>query len=173
MSGTYGIPIAGLKAGRHTFDYEIGDEFFEQFEGSEVREGNLAAVVEADKRTTHVDLSVRITGAVRLCCDRCLEMFSYPIDCTNRILVKFGKNADVDDPDIIMLPADQPELDLLQHLYEFILLSVPIKRVHPEDAEGNSSCDPQMLKKLNEHLIDHDAETDPRWDDLKKLMNDN
>jgi hypothetical protein len=30
-----------------------------------------------------------------------------------------------------------------------------------------------MLKKLDELIIDEEPENDPRWDELKKLMNDN
>ena len=173
MSGSFTIPLVGLKEGRHTIDFEIGEEFFEQLEESEVKEGSLIAYIEMDKRSSHIDLSVRISGDVKICCDRCLEMFSYPVDCTNRLLVKFGKSMESSDPDIITLPADEQELDLKQHIYEYILLSIPIKRVHPDDEFGNSTCDPFMLKKLEEFIIDQENEIDPRWDELKKLMNDN
>ena len=60
MSGLYALPISGLKEGRHYFDFEINKEFFEQFEESEVKEGNLKAVIEAEKRSTHIDLVIRI-----------------------------------------------------------------------------------------------------------------
>jgi hypothetical protein len=30
-----------------------------------------------------------------------------------------------------------------------------------------------MLKKLEELVVEEVEETDPRWDELKKLMNDN
>jgi hypothetical protein len=30
-----------------------------------------------------------------------------------------------------------------------------------------------MLQKLKEHLVEEEAGNDPRWDELKKLMNDN
>jgi uncharacterized protein len=173
MSRTYAIPLSGLKEGRHTFDFEIDKEFFEQFEESEVKEGSLIAKIEMDKRTTHSDLSIMISGTVRVCCDRCLEMFSHPVVCENRLLVKFGKSMDDIDPDIIFIPFDEHELDLKQHIYEFIYLALPIKRVHPEDKNGKSTCDPLMLEKLEEHIIEEENDSDPRWDELKKLMNDN
>ncbi len=72
MSGLYTIPVSGLKEGRHCFDFEIDKEFFDQFEESEVKEGTLIAIVEADKRSSHIDLSIRIDGTVRISCDRCL-----------------------------------------------------------------------------------------------------
>jgi uncharacterized metal-binding protein YceD (DUF177 family) len=100
-------------------------------------------------------------------------MFSQQIDCENRLLVKFGETEDQTDPDILYLPFGENELDLQQHLYEFIMLDLPIKRVHPNDDEGNSTCDPVMLQKLDELIIDEESDTDPRWDELKKLMNNN
>jgi uncharacterized metal-binding protein YceD (DUF177 family) len=173
MSRTYTIPLSGIKEGRHTIDFEIDKAFFEQFEESEVTEGSLVANILMDKRSSHLDLAIRISGNVRICCDRCLEMFLHPVLCENRLLVKFGKTIEDIDPDILYLPVGENELDLQQHVYEFILLALPIRRVHPNDADGNSTCDPEMLKKLDELIVDEDLEEDPRWDELKKLMNNN
>lgn len=173
MSVSYIIPLSGLKEGRHNIDFEIGSEFFELFEESEVKEGRLVAHVEMVKLSSHLDLMISISGKVSICCDRCLEMFLYPIDSKNRLLVKFGKSIDDTDPDILSLPTDENELDLKQHFYEFIHLALPIRRIHPDDINGKSTCDPVMLKKLEELIIDEDKTNDPRWDDLKKLLNDN
>jgi uncharacterized metal-binding protein YceD (DUF177 family) len=173
MSGIYSIPIGGLKEGKHSYDFEINKEFFEQFEESEVREGKLAVTVEADKRSSHVDLAVRIEGTITISCDRCLGVFSHPVSCENRLLVKFGRVNDESDPDIITVPADENELDMAQYFYEYILLALPIQRIHPVDKNGNSTCDPEMLKKLKEHVINEEVGNDPRWDELKKLINNN
>ena len=173
MSGSYTIGISGLKEGRHTIDFEIDNKFFEDFEESEIKEGSLFANIELEKRSSHIDLLIRISGRVKVCCDRCLEMFFFPVDCLNRLLVKFGKKIEDSDPDIISLPADKHELDLQQYLYEYILLALPIKRVHHDDINGNSTCDPIMLKKLKELIVGEENENDPRWDELRKLMNDN
>jgi uncharacterized metal-binding protein YceD (DUF177 family) len=173
MSGSYTILLSGLKEGHHTIDFEINKEFFELFEESEVKDGRLIANIEMDKRSTHLDLIIRISGSVRIGCDRCLEMFSQSISSENRLLVKFGKSIDDIDPDILSIPVDENELALQQQLYEFIMLALPIKRVHPADKNGRSTCDPVMLKKLEELIIEEEKENDPRWDELKKLMNDN
>jgi uncharacterized protein len=173
MSRTYTIPLGGLKEGRHIIDFEIDKEFFELFEESEVKEGSLIANIVMDKRSSHLDLAIRISGNVRICCDRCLEMFFHPVVCENRLLVKFGKTIEDIDPDILSLPVGENELDMQQNIYEFILLALPIKRVHPNDKNGNCTCDPEMLKKLDELIVEEDEEADPRWNELKKLMNNN
>jgi uncharacterized metal-binding protein YceD (DUF177 family) len=173
MSGLYNIPIGSLKGGKYTFDFEIGREFFEGFEGSEIQEGSLTVKVEADKTSSHTDLAVRIEGTVKIACDRCLGVFSHPLSCENRLLVKFGKVHDESDPDIITFPPDENELDMAQYFYEYIYLALPIQKVHPDDKDGKSTCDPAMLEKLREHLVNDETGNDPRWDELKKLMNTN
>jgi len=173
MSGLFSIPISGLKEGHHTFEFEINNTFFDQFEESEIKEGELFAVIEIEKRPSHIDLEVKISGKVRICCDRCLEMFDHPVECENRLLVKFGTEKDESDPEIITLPHDEYELDLKQYLYEYIYLALPIQRIHPDDAKGESTCEPSMLRKLKEFLVEEEVKSDPRWDELKKLINDN
>jgi len=171
MSGLFVIPLSGLKEERHTFDFEIGNSFFGLFEGSEITEGKLAAVVELDKHSTHLDLRINIQGVVSISCDRCLEIFSQPVECSNRLLVKTGGKWDDDDPEMLTMPADSYELDMAQYFYEYIHLALPLQRVHPPDEHGQSTCNPEMIRKLNEHSSS--GETDPRWDELKKLMNNN
>lgn len=171
MSQRYTIPVSGLKEGRHTFDFEIDNRFFEKFEESEVREGSLVADVVLEKRSTHMDLSISIRGEVKINCTRCLGLLLWPIVCENRLLVKFGSVDEEIDPDILYLPHGENDLDLEQHLYDFIILAVPIRRIHPDDSAGNSTCDPDMLKKLDEHKIEDESGNDPRWDKLRKLMN--
>ena len=173
MSGIFTIPLGGLKEGCHTFDFEISKEFFDLFEESEIKEGELVAITEVERRSSHIDLVIRISGKVRICCDRCLELFDQLLEFEDRILVKFGIVSDDSDPEIVTVPADEHELDMKQYFYEFIHLALPIKRMHPVDKKGNSTCDPAMLQKLEEHLVDDEKENDPRWDELKKLINDN
>ena len=139
----------------------------------EIREGSLIARVEEQTSSSLADLNIRITGKVQVCCDRCLEMFDHPVDCENRLLVKFGLEMDDSDPEIITVPRDENELDLRQYFYEFIHLALPIQRIHPENDSGESTCNPVMIQKLREHLVKENKKTDPAWDELRKLMNDN
>jgi uncharacterized protein len=173
MSELFILPISGLKEGRHLYDFEIGNHFFDEFEESEIKEGNLLVNIVLDRRSSHFDLIFKISGEVRVSCDRCLEMFFQHIECENKLLVKFGKKWDDTDPDIITIPADEHELDIKQYLYEFIHLALPIQKIHPGEETGTNGCNPDMLKKLNQHIVNEVKDNDPRWDELKKLINNN
>jgi uncharacterized protein len=173
MSGSYTIQLSGLKEGHHNIDFEIGNEFFESFNETEVKEGSLLVKVEIDKSSSLSDILITISGNVRICCDRCLEMYLQPVECEHRLLVKFGKNIEGNDPDLISLTSEDSELDLKQHFYEYIHLSLPIRRVHADDINGNSTCDPVMLNKLKAHTVTQENRIDPWWEELKKLASNN
>jgi uncharacterized protein len=173
MSGLFTIPLTGLKEGRYTYEFVIGDDFFEAFESSEIKRGEMSAGVALDKLSTHLELDITISGSVEVVCDRCLDKFYMPLSCTNKLFVKQGKKWDEGDPDMITMPLDAHEIDLSQFFYEYIHLALPIKRVHPEDSQGCTTCNSEMIKKLREHLITEDDRSDPRWDELRKLTESN
>jgi hypothetical protein len=49
-------------------------------------------------------------------------------------------------------------------------LAVPIKNIHPDDENGDSTCDPEMIKRLDNYIIKEGGEQNSVWNDLKKLL---
>jgi len=169
MSGLYSIPLAGLKEGRYTYDFKIGDDFFETFEGSEIRKGDFNVNVTLDKRGTLLELKIDIDGEAEVVCDRCLGNFPMHLSSSNKLIIKLGNGWDDSDPEMITMPVDEHMLELSQYFYEYVHLALPIQRIHPDDRKGKSTCDPEMLKKLEEHEIGDKDSIDPRWEGLKRL----
>ena len=170
----YTLPFSGLGEGKHQFDFAINDRFFAEFETSEIKKGDLKVQVELEKRSTHLRLSFSISGVVELTCDRCLENFNYPLESTRGLLVKFSEKPIEDEAELIYLHPTDFQVEIAQYIYEFVILSLPIRRIHPDGEDGESLCDPVMLKKLEElryHSKTFDEPVDPRWKDLKKFSN--
>lgn len=168
------IPFKGLKVGKHDFVFEIGNKFFDDFEGSEISNGTLQVQVILEKRPSMLEFDFILKGSVIVTCDRCLDDLEVPIDFSSKLFVKFGDTTEEQTDEIIVLSHAEHELDVMQYIYEFAHLSLPFKRVHPNDKKGKSTCNKEMLKKLDEYIIRNDQEdTDPRWDDLKNLLNHN
>jgi len=46
----YRIPFSGLNAGKHNFEFDINKKFFDCYEHSIVKDGNLKAEVELQKQ---------------------------------------------------------------------------------------------------------------------------
>ena len=106
-------------------------------------------------------------------CDRCLETFSTGISTTQKIFVKPGETPGEIEDDVVIIGKDDHEIDVGHFMYEFILLDLPFKRIHPSDGDENSMCNPEMLEKLDAHSIREtyqNNQTDPRWDALKGII---
>ena len=159
-----------MTAGRHEMKYHLDGSFFALFAESEFQNGKIDVDVTADISDFGLKFGFDISGTVEVECDRCLELFNLPIEGYFTLDVKFGDQtsdpAEADDE--IVLSHEETKLDLAHHIYEYIVLSVPARRVHPVGIDGLPQCDPDMSATL-EVLEAHDnvLETDPRWDQLR------
>ncbi|CAN5318619.1 DUF177 domain-containing protein [soil metagenome] len=170
----YIIQFVGLNIGLHEYKFEVGDLFFKDFEYSEIQHANIVVNLNLLKQSQMMVLEFEIGGTVKMECDLCTGEFDLPITGLHKLIVKVGgSDTGNEDDDIITVAANEHQLDLAQYIYEYITLSLPIKRVHPLDKEGNSTCDKEVLKKLEKFIVEEEKEeedkNDPRWNDLKNI----
>ena len=160
----YIIDYKTLESGTYEFDYHIDKDFFSMFDEPLAQDGD--ADVHATMRVTSAGLSIRldISGTLQVECDRCLESFDMPIDASYDLVVKYGdRTTPLDEADdVITIGADDDFLDLSQHIYEYVVLSLPARRVHPDLPDGQPGCDPEMLSHI---LIADDDEEDEEYSD--------
>jgi len=171
------IPFVGLKLGKHHFEYEIDNEFFEHFEYDEFNSPNLKVDLLLEKKSTMMELRFSVLGTVNLNCDLTNEPYDQPIDSSLFLVIKFGEAFNDDNEDLLILPHGDYEVNVQQYIYELIVLAVPLKRVHPGVEDGTLESD--VLDKLEELSLDtektkpkNEDDIDPRWNKLKNLLND-
>jgi len=170
---TYSIPFTGLKLGKHQFDFEITDEFFDQFEYSLVKKGRLNCRVDLERQETMLILNFDISGSIDLSCDRCLAEYPQPVHIAEQQIAKFSDEELIDNEDIITLTKNDHEINIAGLVYEYINVTMPFITVCSE--EGRTQyCDNDMLDRIDklaagEEQQQNDEEADPRWDALKKL----
>ena len=109
-----------------------------------------------------------------------------PIETDNHLTVKLGKTYTEESDDVLVVAEDEGRVNLAWFLYEFIALAIPMKHVHEP-----GKCNRTMAAKLRKHAayspedadeaIDEDEETgrdeadvstDPRWDALRQLKDE-
>lgn len=168
----FSIPFTGLKLGEHHFDFELDDRFFDAFEYSLIKNGNLKVDLAFEKQETMLILKFSVVGTVNLDCDKCLAQFNYPINLFERQIVKFAEDElESDDEEIIVLNHKETEIDISGPLYEMINVAVPYVKTC---VEMNDDCDREMIERLEKLSIEKQAEeneqtSDPRWEALNKL----
>jgi uncharacterized metal-binding protein YceD (DUF177 family) len=176
----YDVEIQGLKLEKYVFEYESGSEFFEALEQDLIQSGHFKTILTLEKTSTMLILDFQIVGHVELICDRSLEDFKEPINIKERLIVKFGDHNEELSDEIVLLKHETPRLNVAQPIFDYMALSLPMKRLHPrfrtendgdDDTEGvlvfSSGQEPEQDDQPN---IEKPA-ADPRWEALKKLKN--
>jgi len=171
----YIIDYKTLESGIYEFDYHIDKEFFSMFDEPMVQDGNADVHAAMRVSSAGLDIQLTITGTLCVECDRCLEPFDMPIDASYDLVVKYGDHTTPLDEadDVITIGADDDFLDLRQHIYEYVILSLPARRVHPDAPDGTPGCDPDMLAHIlisddeddEDEYIDEEDEEDEEYDE--------
>ncbi len=171
------IAWQGLKPGQHVYEYEVGDRFMTEH-GGEQDFQNLRAEVKLifDKKANFFLLHFDVGGNVTVPCDRCGDEFEMKLWDEFDLVIKLaGEDAvdiEDDDADVVFIPRHETVLDISKWVYEFLLLSIPLQRVHPDGTNQTPTCNPEALKLLN-RLSEH-AEEKKRnvlWQGLETLKN--
>ncbi|MCK9203534.1 MAG: DUF177 domain-containing protein [Bacteroidales bacterium] len=169
FAGQYEVLFTGLKPGEYFFDFQIGRTFFENSESDGIKDGEVRVRVRMDREERMMDLHFHIEGKVNVPCDRCNEPMDIEIAGEERLIIKLGDRYFEESEDVQIIPETDNKIDLGPFIYEYIYLLLPARRVHPDDESGNSTCNPEVLRRLKELSENHVP--DPRWEVLNKLKN--
>lgn len=161
-----------MKLGVHHFNFELDESFFSHFESSLIKQSKVFIDLEFDKKDRLFVLNFDVSGTVLSDCDRCGQPFDFPIHGNYTLYIKLGsqREEDVDNEDVMWVADNESVVDLAETIYEFVHLSLPIKKAHPFLPDGKPSCDPEIVKLLgNEEAGNEQQDNDPRWDILNNL----
>lgn len=172
------IPFAGLKLGKHQFDFKLKKAFFEHFEYVDFNDAAIDLIVLLDKKSTLIEFILNFKGVVNVFCDITNEPFDQGISGEYHFVVKFGESFNDENEDLLILPHGSYEVNIMQYVYESIVLALPSRNIHPGIEDGTLKSD--ILDKLEElspkahqeETLPKGDTTDPRWDTLKKLITD-
>jgi uncharacterized metal-binding protein YceD (DUF177 family) len=183
----FDIEVIKFLEGKYEIDFEIGKEFFQHFEDNELLdEGILTVRVLMDKGANLIEMNFLITGKVKLTCDRSLEEYFEHLEITEKILFKYGEVEEEVNEVVYIITRDTSKINVAQFIYEFVLLGLPAKKIHPDhrtefdeedfEAEGtyayiDGDYDDDSDEESSVDKHQKEEVTDPRWELLKKLKN--
>jgi uncharacterized protein len=165
----YLIPFHGLKEGIYDYEFDAGDDFFELFDNPDIKGGDLKVYLNLNRGARFLEFKFKITGHLQVTCDRCLENLNFQTDTENELIVRFGEEREEVSDSVLIISREETRFNVAQYIYEFAALSLPIKRIHPDKADGSSGCNKEMIEKLENLKPSEEDKIDPRWDALKKL----
>ena len=165
-------------------EVKINSHYFQNLQGV-ISKGDIMAIATCtNMKAGQFVFHVHAEGCVFTPCDRCLDDVELRINTDNDITVRFGDEDD-DDGDVVFVNERNPEFDISFIVYQFVLLSLPIRRVHEP-----GMCNEAMMKSMRLHQVarsddeeEEDVTTvqaatddktkpiDQRWEKLKQLLN--
>lgn len=172
------IQFVGLKLGEHLFNYSIRKSFFEYFKYEDFNDVDINLDVLLVKKNTMLEFTLDFNGFVNLNCDTTNEPYNQNISGMFHFIVNFGDEFNNENEELVIIPHGSYEINIQQYIYESIVLAIPTRREHPGIEDGSLKSD--ILTKLEELSLsieesnssEKDKDTDPRWDELKKLLTD-
>jgi len=186
----YNVVLKDISNETRVFEYDLDDAYFKKIDSPEVQKGNIKAKVSVLKKLSTYELQFVIEGTVIIPCDRCLDDMVQSIHYKEKLQVKFGDTFSEED-EIVIVPEAEGAINIAWFLYEFIVLNIPMKHVH-----ATGECNKTMVTKLKKHITrqkgdddDDDStavefdddddftpdeiQTDPRWDGLQNITENN
>ncbi len=178
-----------MQADSCLYEFVLDNVFFANIDGPEVQKGKVNVTLVVKRITDAFELVFKTEGVAFVPCDRCLDEMEVPVTTTDKLFVKFGSDYAEENDNMVIVPEEEGCINVAWFIYEFIALAIPMKHVH---APGK--CNKGMVSKLNKHLrttsddsgndeIDssieeevedmEDDSIDPRWNELKKILDNN
>ena len=183
----YDIDLKNFNDSSRVYTYKVSDDFFETIEAPGINKGDLEVQLSVKKGIGYFTLDFHIEGVVECLCDRCLDALEVDVDTDDTLKVKLGLEYDDSDDEMLIVPENEGLVNVAWYIYEFAYLSLPYRKVHED-----GMCNEEMMDTLNHVLTteavetdseyddededllpDNQGETDPRWDALKKILNNN
>ncbi|MGI6717995.1 MAG: YceD family protein [Bacteroidales bacterium] len=153
----------------HNISFDIDGEFFKSYGNIDFEDSRFNVAVTSQLVDSSIILDVKIIGEVNVDCDRCCMPLLVPMEIKENILIlKEDDNTEVQDEDLVIFISEGTTVvDISDMVYDFIVLNLPMQNIHPDDENGNSTCDARQLQILEKYLKKDII--DPRWEDLKKI----
>ena len=172
----YKIDLKGMQTDSAKYEFVLDNLYFAHIDGPEVQKGKVNVTLTVKRTSRAFELSFQTDGIVWVPCDRCLDEMELQITSSDKLMVKFGH--------------EYAEINVAWFMYEFVALSIPMKHVH---APGK--CNKAVTSKLSKHLKtdanedsdevfdtggddivvaeEMEEQIDPRWNELKKILDNN
>ena len=122
------VNLKGLSRGESRFEWEAGAEFFESFGNEDILDAQVKAEATVVNKGARIEVSCSLEGSVTVPCDRCLD----------DLVLEFSTGFEE------TYIHEGTELDLGQDVYDFVIISLPIVRVHPD-----GECNEDTIKYLS------------------------
>lgn len=139
------IKLPALGDGHHELELKADGSLFAGHGSVEVTAADIVAYVDIDVRHGAYQIGITCQGWIEIPCDRCLDAMRLDVDEDYDVTVKYGEEYSESD-DSVTLPEDETDFDLAPLVADTVMLSIPLRHVHPD-----GECNPRMEEIMRQH----------------------
>ncbi|RKY92490.1 MAG: hypothetical protein DRQ13_10340 [Ignavibacteriae bacterium] len=161
------IKISGLENGMYDYDFEAD---IDKIELTEPLFGKYNTNVVLNKFDDQIILEASTTAGANFICDRCGTEFKQVVNSKYKMIYLLRSiEGGEEEINITYLSPDAHMIDISKDVRDYMILSIPMKRLCKEDCNGLCA---KCGADLNEIQCDcNDDEIDDRWKVLSELKN--
>jgi uncharacterized metal-binding protein YceD (DUF177 family) len=107
--------------------------------------------------------------------EQIIELFNEEVLVSEKYIYKFGDRYEEISDEIEMIPYGADTINIAQHIYDFIGISLPMKKLHPRFRNDDIDEDGLLVYTSEQEPTKEqkEQEIDPRWASLGKLRMNN
>lgn len=141
----YNIDLLSAIRSSENVEVLLDNAYFEALEQDEIEGGNLTVNMHAKEDTRGIiHINTDIEGYVTVNCDRCLDPLQLDIKAADEIKVTYNEEEALNDAELCLMPERGNKYNVAWDLFEIIITSMPIERVHP----NREQCNTDMLQRF-------------------------
>lgn len=170
----YFIEHKKLGLGTYKIFFEIDDDFFVSFDYDEIKNHKLQVNIDYEIKSSLILAKMKIFGFVEIQCDICGEFYHQEIENEIELIFKMVDDVPSEDSfdEVIYFSSEDETIDLKKIIFDYIVLSIPLKKEHPRDKNGRRTCNTGITKYLKSDLNqNNNFENLDNWEKIKKSFN--
>ncbi|QFQ12030.1 hypothetical protein C7Y71_002775 [Pseudoprevotella muciniphila] len=154
VSDSLRIDLRSVSQADDLLKFHLSKDYFDALDAEDISDGSLDVSLAVRRASGDTyDLTFGINGYVVVKCDRCLDDLAVAVDVEEKI--KVASFDCIFPSDDINTAESNDSYDIAWDIYEFVELSLPLKKIHP-DGECNSEM-VQLLESMSVSEIHDDS----------------
>lgn len=160
--------LQGIPDGESNKSVALGDAELDFKDDVSLEKANVE--INFYKTEHFVQVKFNVRAELRLICDRTLEPFIYSTEGSYHILFEPNpvEESETEDGAVRQIPADDLVISLDKEVRDTIVLTLPIRKIHPDLLDSDGKPETFETKSFGPEPSEEER-IDPRWEELKKL----
>ncbi|MFI3295045.1 MAG: DUF177 domain-containing protein [Rikenellaceae bacterium] len=143
----YILDYQSLESGEHSQIFDVDGAIFRSVEESEVDDAAVKGEIVVVKYHNYAEVDFDFEGSLTVACDRCLDPVLIPIQCHAQLVIRISDYEEQsNEADIMYINRADERVDLAHYVYETIMLSLPVARMHTDI----SQCNPDVVRFISQ-----------------------